>query len=158
MRQNLRQKLNNNKIIIGRTDKADFPKLELESVDIKIDTGAYTSSIHCKDIEEIDGVLCASFLDENHKQYHGKRLKFKDYEITNVRSSNGKQEQRYEVLANIRLFNKLYKISLTLSNRQEMRYPVLLGRKFLSKKFIVDPELQDVSYLQTDHENWYSFP
>ena len=153
MRQNLRQKLNNNKIIIGRTDKADFPKLELESVDIKIDTGAYTSSIHCKDIEEIDGVLCASFLDENHKQYHGKRLKFKDYEITNVRSSNGKQEQRYEVLANIRLFNKLYKISLTLSNRQEMRYPVLLGRKFLSKKFIVDPELQDVSYLQTDHEN-----
>lgn len=34
-----------------------------------------------------------------------------------------------------------------------MRYPVLLGRKFLSKKFIVDPELQDISFLQNNHED-----
>lgn len=145
--------MDQNKVIIGRTDKADFPKLELEDVDIKIDTGAYTSSIHCKDIEEVDGVLCASFLDEDHVQYHGKMLKFKEYKITTVRSSNGEQELRYEVQANIKLFKKTYKISLTLSNREHMRFPVLLGRKFLSKKFIVDPELQDVSYLQSIHED-----
>jgi hypothetical protein len=144
---------NHKKIIIGRTDKADFPKLEIQNIDIKVDTGAYTSSIHCKDIEEIDGVLYTSFLDEGHNQYHGKRLAFEDYKITSVRSSNGSLDLRYEVQANIRLFNALYKISLTLSNREEMRFPVLLGRKFLSKKFIVDPELQDVSYLQSQHED-----
>ncbi len=141
------------KIIIGRTDKADFPRLELKNVDVKVDTGAYTSSIHCQDIEEKDGVLCATFLDEDHEQYHGKKLEFQDYQITNVRSSNGSLETRYEVLANIRMFGKLYKISLTLSNRKEMRFPVLLGRKFLSKKFIVDPELQDISYLKSIHED-----
>ncbi len=118
-----------------------------------MDTGAYTSSIHCKDIEEVDGVLCAIFLDESHPQFHGQKIEFTDYEITTVRSSNGIKDQRYEVQSNIRLFDKLYKISLTLNNRQEMRFPVLLGRKFLSKKFIVDPELQDVSYLQSSHEN-----
>lgn len=141
------------KTIIGRTDKADFPKLEIENIDIKIDTGAYTSSIHCKDIDEVEGILYTTFLDEDHDQYHGKRLAFEDYKITSVRSSNGSLDLRYEVQANIRLFDKLYKISLTLSNREEMRFPVLLGRKFLSKKFIVDPELQDVSFLQSEHED-----
>jgi hypothetical protein len=141
------------KTIIGRTDRADFPKLEIEGLDIKIDTGAYTSSIHCKDIEEKDGVLHATLLDKQHEQYHGKRISFEEYKITNVRSSNGVVEMRYEVKANIRIFKKLYKISLTLSNRQEMKFPVLIGRKFLSAKFIVDPELQDVSFLQSKNEN-----
>lgn len=141
------------KFIIGRTDRADFPKLEIADLDIKIDTGAFTSSIHCKDIEEEDGILLATLLDEAHEQYHGKQMRFDEYEITSVRSSNGTSELRYEVMANIRLFGKLWKISLTLSNREEMRYPVLIGRKFLSSKFIVDPELQDVSYLQALHEN-----
>ncbi|WP_231717745.1 ATP-dependent zinc protease [Nonlabens sp. YIK11] len=145
--------IKSNKIIIGRTDKADFPKLNFENIDIKIDTGAYTSSIHCKDIEENDGVLCAIFLDESHPQFHGQKIEFNDYQITTVRSSNGMLDQRYEVQSNIRLFNRLFKISLTLNNREEMRFPVLLGRKFLSKKFIVDPELQDISFLQTNHED-----
>ncbi|OUS09753.1 peptidase [Nonlabens dokdonensis] len=142
-----------NKIIIGRTDRADFPKLEIQGIDIKIDTGAYTSSIHCKDIEEIDGVLFATLLDEEHEQYHGKRLSFEEYKITSVRSSNGSVDLRYEVQGNIRIFKKLYKISLTLNNREKMKYPVLIGRKFLSSKFIVDPELQDISYLQSQNEN-----
>lgn len=141
------------KLIIGRTDRADFPKLEIEALDIKIDTGAFTSSIHCTNIIEEEGVLLATLLDEAHEQYHGKQMRFDEYQITSVRSSNGKSELRYEVQANIRLFSKLWKISLTLSNRDEMRYPVLIGRKFLSPKFIVDPELQDVSYLQGLHEN-----
>lgn len=141
------------KLIIGRTDRADFPKLEIESLDVKIDTGAYTSSIHCTDILEEKGVLIATLLDEAHEQYHGRQMRFDEYEVTSVRSSNGTSELRYEVRSNIRLFGKLWKISLTLSNREEMRYPVLIGRKFLSSKFIVDPELQDVSYLQCLHEN-----
>ncbi|BAO54489.1 hypothetical protein sometimes fused to ribosomal protein S6 glutaminyl transferase [Nonlabens marinus S1-08] len=141
------------KTIIGRTDKADFPKLNLDEIDIKIDTGAYTSSIHCQDIVEKDGVLHAVFLDKSHPQFHGQHIEFTDYEETTVRSSNGLKEQRFEVKSNIRLFNKLYKISLTLNDRSEMRFPVLLGRKFLSKKFIVDPELQDISYLQSQYED-----
>ena len=40
-----------NKILIGRKDKADFPELSLNDIDIKIDSGAYTSSIHCTNIK-----------------------------------------------------------------------------------------------------------
>jgi hypothetical protein len=141
--------LSKKKQIIGRTDHADFPELRFLGIDVKVDTGAYTSSIHCTDIGEEDGALTATFLDPNHPMYNGVKMYFEDYEITTVRSSNGIKEQRYEVQTLIRLFNKDYKITLTLTDRQSMRFPVLLGRKFLSSKFIVDPELKDVSYLQT---------
>lgn len=134
------------KTIIGRFDKADFPVLDLEGISVKVDTGAYTSSIHCDEIVEKDEVLYCKFLDEEHEQYNGKEFIFKDYDIIYVRSSNGMIQKRYQIDSKIKLFNKTYKISLSLSSRQEMRFPVLLGRKFLSNKFIVDPQLIDLSF------------
>ena len=134
------------KIVIGRFDKADFPALHLNDIAIKIDTGAYTSSIHCENIVEKDNIIHCTFLDEEHPLYNNREFVFKDYDVVFVRSSNGIIQKRYMVQSNIKLFNKIFKISLSLSDRQEMRYPVLIGRKFLTKKFIVDTELIDVSY------------
>lgn len=134
------------KIIIGRTDKVDFPKLGFSHVDVKIDTGAYTSSIHCTHIREKNDLLCCTFLDPQHPDYDGKEMIFAAYDITAVKSSNGKIQTRYVVQSNIRIFNKIFKISLTLSSREDMRFPVLLGRKFLTKKFIVDTSLIDLSH------------
>ncbi|MBT8296495.1 MAG: RimK/LysX family protein [Gramella sp.] len=133
------------KIVIGRIDKADFPALDLKDIAVKIDTGAYTSSIHCDNIiEKEDGIHC-TFLDDEHPLYNGREFLFEDYDIVFVRSSNGIIQKRYQVQTQIKLFKKIFKISLSLSDRQEMRYPVLIGRKFLTKKFIVDTELLDVS-------------
>ena len=140
------------KNIIGRTDKADFPKLGFENIDVKIDTGAYTSSIHCNHIREEDDKLCCTFLDPQHPDYNGQEMIFNSYDITAVKSSNGEIQSRYMVQADIKIFAKTYKISLTLSSRDDMRFPVLIGRKFLTKKFIVDTELTDVSYNQKLHE------
>ncbi len=141
------------KIIIGRTDKVDFPKLGFADVDVKIDTGAYTSSIHCEHIREEDDVLRCTFLDPQHPEYNGKEMVFKHYDITAVKSSNGEIQHRYVVQSNIRIFNKLFKISLTMSSRDDMRFPVLIGRKFLTKKFIVDTERTDLSYNNQIHEH-----
>ncbi len=134
------------KRVIGKFDKADFPMLKMENIAIKIDTGAYTSSIHCNNIIEKEDALHCTFLDEEHPLYNGMEIIFKDYDIVFVKSSNGIIQKRFQVQSTIKIFNKLYKISLSLSARQEMRYPVLIGRKFLTKKFIVDTELTDVSY------------
>jgi len=136
------------KIVIGRVDKADFPALQLNDIAIKIDSGAYTSSIHCENIVEKEDALHCTFMDDEHPLYDKKEFVFKNYDIVFVRSSNGIIQKRYMVQSNIKLFNKVFKISLSLSDRQEMRYPVLIGRKFLTKKFIVDTELIDVSFNQ----------
>lgn len=131
---------------IGRFDRADFPQLHLKDISVKIDTGAYTSSIHCENIQEEDNILKCTFLDEEHALYNGKEFTFEEYKVVHVRSSNGFLQKRYQIQTQITLFNKTFKISLSLSDRQEMRFPVLLGRKFLTKKFIVDTEHIDISF------------
>lgn len=132
--------------MIGRFDKADFPGLQLNDISVKIDTGAYTSSIHCENIKEEKDVLRCTFLDDEHPLYNGKEFTFTDYDVVFVKSSNGMVQKRYQIQTTISIFDRTHKISLSLSARQEMRFPVLLGRKFLTKKFIVDTEFFDLSF------------
>ena len=131
---------------IGRIDKADFPLLDLYDIEVKIDTGAYTSSIHCKNVKVEDGYLKCNFLDTEHPSYHGKEIIFDAYDVKVVKSSNGQSEARYRIKTEILLFGKTHDIFLTLSDREEMRFPVLLGRNFLSKKFNVDINQTNLSF------------
>ncbi|GAA4941467.1 RimK/LysX family protein [Algibacter agarivorans] len=131
---------------IGRIDKVDFPTLDLFNIDCKIDTGAYTSSIHCHKYYEEDGVLKCLFYHKGHPNYNGKKIVFKNFTTAKVKSSNGIVQNRYKVKTSIILFNKKYSIYLTLNDRDDMKYPILIGRRFLLKKFIVDVNLKDVSF------------
>lgn len=133
---------------IGRIDKADFPLLDLYEIAVKIDTGAYTSSIHCKNVVEENGILRCNFLDEEHPDYDGREIVFNTFETTQVKSSNGIVQTRYKIKTNIVLFGEEFEIFLTLSDREEMKFPVLLGRTFLSKTFIVDTSLTNLSFKQ----------
>ena len=132
--------------IIGRKDIADFPEIGLHDVKIKTDTGAYTSSMHCHKIELINDELHCEFLDPDHDQYVPKKHVFSTYDKRNVKSSNGIIEVRFSIKTKIKLFNKIYSIELTLTDRKEMKNPVLLGRKFLSKKFLVDSSQKNISF------------
>ncbi len=140
--------LEEEKKIIGRTDKVDLPLLDLKDIDAKIDTGAYTSSIHCVDIREIDQTLQCSFLDAMHPEYNRKRFTFKNYDISAVKSNNGQVEVKYAIRTQIVVFEKTYPITLNLSPGDDMRFPLLISRRFLSGKFLVDPQLENQSYNQ----------
>jgi len=135
--------------IIGRKDKADFEKLDLYGIEVKIDSGAYTSSFHCHKIEKIykDGVenIKCNFLDPCHPQYHEKEFYFYNFKMLNIKSSNGSVEERVSIKTEITIFQKKYPIELTLTERLEMKYPVLLGRKFISKKFLIDTSRKNLS-------------
>ncbi|MGK0448051.1 MAG: hypothetical protein ACJA2M_001834 [Polaribacter sp.] len=71
------------KITIGRNDKADFPELSLSDIDVKIDSGAYTSSIHCSNIKEITlnkkALIQFTLLDPDHPFYNNKEFTSKNY-------------------------------------------------------------------------------
>jgi hypothetical protein len=138
------------KIIIGRKDIADFEKLDLRGIEVKIDSGAYTSSFHCHKIERIerdraDWVRC-NFLDPEHEMYHEREFYFRIHKIRRVKSSNGMVEERYSIVTGITIFKNTYPIELTLAERQDMKHPVLLGRKFLSKKFVIDTSKKNLSF------------
>lgn len=131
---------------IGRVDKFDFPKLDLFNIDVKIDTGAYTSAIHCSEIKEENNTLHCTFYSKGHPNFSSDEVIFIEYTLTNVKSSNGIKENRYKIKSEVIIFRKTYKINLTLSTRDDMRFPVLIGRQFLKRKFLVDVDLQNVSY------------
>lgn len=136
------------KRLIGRSDVVDFPKLELFNINVKIDTGAYTSSIHCFHIVENNGILECVFLDDNHPNFNGKKITFDQFDIRKVKSSNGISSIRYIVTTEIKIFDTIKTISISLTSRDDMKFPVLLGRKFISGNFIVDTELTNLSFKQ----------
>ena len=141
--------MKNTKIIIGRKDFADFELLELFGIEVKIDSGAYTSSFHCHKIEKIirngkETIRC-NFLDPGHPQFHEKEFSFEDFKIRNVKSSNGMVEERFSILTEITIFKEKYPIELTITDRLDMKHPVLLGRKFTSKKFLIDTSKKNLS-------------
>ncbi|MDP5106914.1 MAG: RimK/LysX family protein [Polaribacter sp.] len=145
------------KTTIGRTDKADFPELHLQDIDIKIDSGAYTSSIHCSNIEEIvingESLIRFTLLDPEHDFYNNKEFTTKNYSCKMVKSSNGISVERFLVQTEIVIFNKTFPIHLTLSERKDMTFPVLLGRKFLNKKFVIDTAKKNLSFkLKNTHK------
>jgi len=137
-----------NKKTIGRVDKVDFPKLNLYNVNVKIDTGAYTSTIHCNACVEENNTLKCSFSGIGENNLGSNDISFDNYSKTNVKSSNGIMESRFKIKSEVVFFGKTYKINLTLSTRSDMKFPVLIGRKFLNKKFLVDVDLENQSFIQ----------
>ncbi|NRR92065.1 ATP-dependent zinc protease [Winogradskyella undariae] len=134
---------------LGRVDKVDFPELKLNTIDVKIDTGAYTSAIHCSKVREEDGKLYCIFESKGHPNFKSDEVVFDTYTYTDVKSSNGFKENRYKIKTTVIFFGKKYKINLTLSTRSDMKFPVLIGRQFLKHKYLVDVDLENESFKQT---------
>ena len=126
------------KRVLGRIETVDLPSIPWMAVECRIDTGAFRSSMHCEDIHvESDGgvsVLVVTFQGEDS---HRER-RFTDFRETQVKSSNGLSENRYLVTLPVHIFGTDFSTEFTLTNRTEMKYPVLLGRTFLRHGFIVD--------------------
>lgn len=134
--------------IIGRSDRVDLPGLGLSDIHAKIDTGAYTSSLHCHHAIVKDGVLEFILLDEEHPEFTGTKFSFKEFTQREIKNSFGEAEARYIIKTTVRILKRTIKTEFSLSNRGSMKFPVLLGRKTLRKKFIIDVSQKDVSFLK----------
>ncbi len=140
------------KRIIGRVDIVDLPELALFDMEAKVDTGAYTSSIHCAKVKLITtgNVQKISFQipGPKGKEPSTRRFVTENFREKHVKNSFGHTEKRFVIKTRILIFGRLINASFTLSNRTNMRYPILLGRKLLKKKFVVDVSAAYLSYSQ----------
>lgn len=138
-------------IIIGRAENIDFSGVSL-GVPAKIDTGAFRSSVHASDIKEIknkDGEKVLKFNLFGHPCAAVKRpMEVARYDKLAVKSSNGKVEDRYEVTLKIKVGPKVFDTSFTLADRSNNVYPVLIGRKALKNRFMVDSTKATVNRLE----------
>lgn len=136
-------------LVIGRRDHVNLPKLGLYDIQAKIDTGAYGCSLHCHEIEiekrNGEEVLKFKLLDPTHPEYKDKFNFVSEFSDKIVKNSGGFSEHRYTIITDVVIFNNLYKVEFSLTDRATMKYPILLGRKFLKRRFLVDVSLQNVS-------------
>jgi hypothetical protein len=134
---------------IGRREKIHLPKWGLKNVTAKIDTGAYTSSIHCEFAEEtIENsvpVLYFKVLCPKHKKYKNKLLRTEDFTEKKVKNSFGQEEIRFKVNTKVVMFGEEFDAEFTLTDRSKMRIPILIGRKLLRRKFLVDVDSINLS-------------
>jgi hypothetical protein len=136
--------------IIGMTDLVDFPDLGWFDVPAKIDTGAFTSALHCKDIQLVrEGertMLSFWLIDKTgapSRQFYSDK-----FSQRMIRNSFGVAEKRYVIETRIVLFGRIIRAEFTLADRERLKNPVLLGRKLLRNRFIVDVSQTNLSYNQ----------
>ncbi|MCS7028300.1 MAG: RimK/LysX family protein [Bacteroidia bacterium] len=123
------------KIKIGWLEEIELPEFNIKAITAKIDTGAYTSSLHATKIRPFlkEGVSYVQFYANGEvkciKPVHSQRV---------VKSSNGHEELRIVIETVVVLGKRKILTEFTLADRKDMDYRVLLGRKFLQKRYIVD--------------------
>lgn len=137
--------------ILGRSDRVDLPGLGLEDIHAKIDTGAYTSSLHCSRAEIVNGQLEFVLLDEEHPEFTGMKFTFKKYTQREIKNSFGEAEMRFIIKTTIKIFDQVIKTEFSLSDRDKLRFPILLGRKILRHRFLIDVTKKDISFT-TKHQ------
>ncbi|MFA5982571.1 MAG: ATP-dependent zinc protease [Methylococcaceae bacterium] len=135
--------------VLGWREWAALPDLNINQIKAKIDTGARTSALHAFFIdpyqkdhqqwvmftlhpmqERVDVIL------ECHSPVKDRRL---------VSDSGGHRQRRYVIETAIVLGHTQIKAELTLTNRDNMRFRMLLGRTAMDSNFVIDPS---ASYLQ----------
>jgi len=129
-------------------ETVDLPEFGLYGISAKVDTGARTSVIHCSAIQLVkkDRKQYVEFrpLDDRFGSQHT-HLTLPFHSERKIRNSFGQEENRYVINTTIRLFNEMHAIELSLRDRSDMEFPILLGRSFIRKKFLVDVSRANLS-------------
>ena len=144
--------MNNKEEIFGIFEHVSIPELGIKNVLAKIDTGAYSGALHCTKIREFfrksDGKKVLRFTpSENHTN----TMELTDYYTVHVRSSSGYRAKRYQFDTDIVINGNVYHTRIGLTNRSDMNFEILIGRRFLRENnILVDVRInQD---LDTDGE------
>jgi glutathione synthase/RimK-type ligase-like ATP-grasp enzyme len=124
---------------VGSKEFVDFPELYLQKIPAKVDTGADSSTIWTSRIKKTtDDQLAFVLFGPGSKFFTGSLIKTKLFKQTLVKNSSGSKELRYKVKLLLVINGRKIRTWFTLADREGMQYPVLLGRRLLKNKFLVD--------------------
>jgi len=134
-----------NKLLLGRCEWCKLPSLGVPAIKAKIDTGAKTSALHAFNLRpSVSGGIAIINFDIHPLQANDTTIISCSEPIIDKReimSSNGHKELRYVIASLLTVGDVTWEIELTLSNRDPLRYRLLLGRESLVKKALVDPSI-----------------
>jgi hypothetical protein len=124
--------------VIGKTRKINIIG-HAQGVPAKIDTGADSSSIWASNISiDKKGMLHFTLFGEGSEFYTGEVISRKDFKVAQVASSTGHTQIRYRTHLTVRLGGKKIRVLFNLSDRSGNKFPILVGRRTIVGKFLVD--------------------
>lgn len=128
--------------VIGWREWIALPNLGIATIKAKVDTGARSSSLHAIHLEEFTrrGADWVRFevhpIQRSSKEVICAEARVLEYRL--VRSSSGKATKRPVIITDVSLLGETWTIELTLANRDEMGFRMLLGREAIRRRFLVD--------------------
>lgn len=149
------------KVVIGRSEVIHFMDYDMADIPAKVDTGAYRSAAHADSITLSDDgktlhfrligghPVCGSLATE---------MSTNDFKVVTIANSFGQTEERYEVKLKVKLGPKIFKATFSLADRGKKIYPILLGRKMLNDRFLVDTSQAQLDRVELKRQYGISFP
>ncbi len=130
------------KPVIGWREWVGLPEMGINTIKVKVDTGARSSSLHVFELKKFqkDGEIWVRFKVHplQKKTTSTLECEAKLLEYRSIRSSSGKASIRPVILTNLMILGEIYPVELTLASRDEMGFRMLLGREAFRGRFLVD--------------------
>ena len=125
---------------IGWRELIHLPELGLRGIPAKIDTGARTSSLHATILEEFtrDGETFVRFGIDFPQQHVRQVCEAVHIDWRGVTSSNGKTQLRRIIKTPLKIGTLRFRAEISLADRSDMQFPMLIGRSSLRRRFVVD--------------------
>ncbi|GAB1259151.1 ATP-dependent zinc protease family protein [Aurantivibrio plasticivorans] len=131
------------KLIVGALEICDLPEIGISDLQIRVDTGAKTSSLHVDNLQKfkVKGRPWVRF--DIHPNIHNVdaiiQCEAALHDVRTIKSSNGVSEERYVIQTPIKLGEDQWPIEITLTDRSDMSNLMLLGREGMKGRILVDP-------------------
>jgi len=125
-------------LIVGWRELVDLPGLGLSGIPAKIDTGARTSSLHAHVLEDFqrNGERFVRFaVDWDGVRHQCEAI---HVDVRGITSSNGDQQTRFVIKTPLRIGNLVFRAEISLADRSQMQFPMLIGRTALRRRMVVD--------------------
>lgn len=130
-------------MILGWREWVKIPTLGIEWIKVKMDTGARSSAIDAENIREFSdgGAPHVAFTVNPHQR---KLLPAIEciapiLDERQVTSSSGHQQRRYFIQIEIQLGEAIWPIEVSLAERANLDFRMLLGRAAIRHRALVDP-------------------
>lgn len=128
---------------IGWREWVSLPDLGIDSIKAKIDTGARTSALHAFALEPFTENGQAKIKFDIHPLQHSTEqiitcvANVVDRRL--VTDSGGHEEERYVICTDLQIAGQVWSVEITLTERENMLFRMLLGRSALRKRFVINP-------------------